>query len=179
MGTSTTYRGVFDIVPPLTWPEVQQSTSWRGHREYRNTGWSSDRYGATLILDEQVVDTPEGTLIRRTGESVEITGEELRHDEVMADLRSVARLFGGNHGFVGALEGRHDHPDDPLPFLVRISGTDVIEERPVLLWPGNKKAEAIIATTLRRTLEVGEEATMAAQQVMQDLADGLRRKGRS
>lgn len=186
MGTYTTYDGVLRIEPPLTWPEIQQSPSWPGHPDHDNTGWSTRRYGATLRLDEQAVDTPEGSLIRRTGEAVEITGEELRHNGVMYDLRALARLFGATHRFIGTLDCRHDHPDAPLPFRVRIEGTDVVEVHPVLLWPGDEKAETIVATTLdhaignilTHAMGTGERADCMgiARRILLDLTDLNRKK---
>lgn len=145
MGTSTCYTGVLRIEPPLTWPEIRRSEAWPGHPDHANSAWGRIRYGATIHVVEETVETLEGTLVRRSGVHVEITGDELRHDDVMDDLRSLARLFGATHRFVGALDCRHDHPDVETPFRVVVDGTEVREIWPVMFWPDEGARDTVRA----------------------------------
>lgn len=144
MSTHTRYRGAFTIEPPLTWPEIQVTEAWAGHPDHFAASYHNRcRYGTRLLVDEQSVDTSDGTLVRRTASVVEIFGEELCHDDVMDDLRALALQHGATHDFVGTLDCREDHPDTGTPFRVRIVGTAVEEIWPVMFWPDDLAADEI------------------------------------
>jgi hypothetical protein len=172
MGYSTRFTGALDIEPPLNWHEIRQCELWAGHDNF-------ERNGARLKLDEQVVDSPggEGVLIRRTAPQVVIEGDDLRSDEVLTQLRGLAKQFGEYHDFNGRFEAYDDHPDSATPWRIRIFGTGIVEEHPVLLWPLDEKAVTIVATTLGRM--EGLSAPIAeplAKGILRDLRDGLKRR---
>lgn len=175
MGYGTTYNGTFVIEPPLTWAEIRQSEAWDGHPNH-SVGLYRARYGTRLVVDEETIDTPDGPLVRRAAEEVEIVGDELRHDGVMDDLRALARLFGATHRFVGRLDCRHDHPDVETPFRVRIVGTDVEEIWPVMFWPDDPTVVSFVEETLRYHGPDVEPAAVGAQRIISVLAQRYTRK---
>jgi len=179
MGTHTIYHGTFAIEPPLTWPEIQESEAWSGHPDhYTESFRSRTRYGPRLIVDTETVQTAEGQLTRHSGVGVEIVGEELRHDDVMHDLRDLARKFGATHRFVGVLDCRHDHPDVETPFRVRIDGTGVREVWPVLFWPDDPDVLARIRLVLGQHSGVElDDADDIAARVLGILASTYAKKG--
>ena len=149
MGYSTSYRGVLEIQPPLTWPEIQRTDAWNRHLDHLDGNTFGTRLGTLLCVDEESVDTDEGVLVRRTASAVEIVGDELRHNEIVHQLHQLAAMFGDTHRFVGFIECEHDHPD-ALPSRLRIVGNVAQDDRPVLLWPGSSSALANVRTTLDR-----------------------------
>lgn len=176
MGTSTTFSGGLAIEPPLTWPEIQRSPSWPGHPNFRDRGFRADFYGAHLHVTEESVETDEGTLVRRTCDLVTIEGDELRAEAVLNSLRRLAADFGADHKFIGHFVADSNYPED-VPYRVRIVGREVIENHPVLFYPGDEYAEKIIANILLNAVggEVGE-CTKLAERILQGLADRLTRK---
>lgn len=176
MGYHTAFHGGLTIEPPLTWPEIQSSPSWAGHPNQKDRGFARDFYGAHLHVTEETVETDQGTLIRRQCALVTIEGDELREDPVLNSLRRLALDFGATHKFVGTILAEGDENDDI--WRIQIEGTSVVRVEPVILWPGDEKAETIVATTLRRTLgiEWPDEALMVARRVLYDLTDLNRRK---
>lgn len=173
MSYSTSFDGELTIEPPLSWPEIQRSPSWPGHPSFSDRGFSRDFYGTHLHITEESVDTDEGTLIRRRCERVTIEGSELRADAVLNSLRRLAVDFGDRHEFVGVIDAGGEDPGDV--WRVRIVGREVIEDHPVMLWPGDDRAAKIVADALLTAAggEVGECVKLATR-VLQRLADGLK-----
>lgn len=179
MGTSTTYDGTLAIEPPLTWPEVRETETWSGHPDHHNLGdfRHSGRYGVRLVVDAEAIDTPEGYLMRHAGTSIKIVGDELRHDEVMSQLRQLARQFGDTHRFTGLLTCYDDYPGSS-PFRVRIIDTAVQEVRPVTFWPDDPDVLARIRLVLGQHSGVNlDDADNIAARVFDILVASYEKKG--
>lgn len=175
MGYVTTFHGELTIEPPLTWPEIQSSPSWEGHPTHTDRGFARDFYGARLHVTEETVETDQGTLIRRQCTRVTIEGDELRADPVLNSLRRLAIDFGSTHTFVGSFLAEGEDNEDV--WRVHIDGREVIRVEPIILWPGDDGAFAIVSTAIRHATpaEDGNPDTLA-RTILRNLEDLNRRK---
>jgi len=176
MSYATRFYGKLTIEPPLNWKEIKQSEAWEGHPDHRSGNGSasifSRRYGIRLVMVTRKTETDEGVTIQRTCNEVEVVGEELRADEVLDQLRQLASQFGAAHTFHGWFDAQGERADDTSK--IKIVGTEVVQERPVPLWPGDGAALAVVAATLvnRGDWESGEAVTFAGR-ILGDLHDAL------
>lgn len=131
MGYYTNIHGQITIDPPIPWGEVRDSAFLRGE-----DGWLSDpNFSLALRIDEEEVETAEGTLVRRLADAVEPIKDESYKtggEDCKASLQCILNGWGEGRMFTGRLEGYGEDNDDMWRLYV-VDGKAVLE-RPRIMW---------------------------------------------
>jgi hypothetical protein len=125
MGTYTRVDGEIRIEPPLTWSEFKDSPF--------NT--DSDNVNLCVRLDvaEEVVETDDGTLTRKTARAViPIREDSYKAYRLTEEVQQVIDSF-PQHVFTGRLECEGEQPGDLWRVVVRNRRAEEI--RPKIVWP--------------------------------------------
>jgi hypothetical protein len=129
MGYTTHVRGEFKIEPPLSWNEIRNSPFEPvGQQQYLALD-----IDLVLRVDEDSVDTDEGTLVRRTGTALVMREiDEYRARNLIEQVQRCLDLFPG-HAFTGRLECEGEENTDMWRVVVRDGRALRIEPR--IVWP--------------------------------------------
>ena len=127
MGYTTYVTGEFAITPPLTWPEFKDSQFAEHNID------SPTEPDLVLRVDEQVADTDDGQLIRRTAVALAMRPiDEYRAYSLLESVQAAIDSFPG-HTFTGRLECAGEETGDLWRVVIRDGRAT--EVRPVLTWP--------------------------------------------
>lgn len=130
VGYNTTVDGEIRIEPPLTWAEFKGSPFYETER----TGKRDVR----LKVDEEIVDTDEGQLVRRTAVALEGAYEGgYKAYQLLEHVQEAIDAFPG-HTFAGRLDCEGEEASDVWRVVVR-DGTAVKVE-PRIVWPDEDEA---------------------------------------
>lgn len=127
MGYITHVRGEFTITPPLAWPEIKDSP-------FSPLSPAGDnRLELVLRIDEETVDTDDGTLLRRTASAlVMVEIDEYRAHHLLDVVQRAVDSFPG-HTFTGRLECEGEENTDIWRVIVR--GHRAVKVQPRIVWP--------------------------------------------
>jgi hypothetical protein len=129
MGYHTTVDGEIRIEPPLTWAEFKTSPFY---------GFDSCERDVRLKVDEEIVDTDEGQLIRRTAAALEGAWEGgFKAYHLMEHVQEAIDSFPG-HTFTGRLDCEGEEATDVWRVVIR-DGVAVKVE-PSIVWPDDPEA---------------------------------------
>jgi hypothetical protein len=130
MGYYTTVDGEIAIDPPLTWAEFKSSPFYRADGP-------SER-DVRLKVDEEVVDTDEGQLIRKTAAVLEGAYEGgFKAYHLVEHVQEAIDTFPG-HTFTGRLECAGEDGADFWRVVVRNGAAVKVEPR--IVWPDDPEA---------------------------------------
>ncbi|MFF0790412.1 DUF6205 family protein [Streptomyces spiralis] len=136
MSYTTHVRGEFAIEPPLTWNEIKNSpftTPMALGKAVRLYMSSTHDYDLTLRVNEETVETDEGTLIHRTAAALVMREiDEYRERNLVEQVQEIVNLFPG-HTFTGRLECEGEENTDIWRVIVRDGRALRIEPR--IVWP--------------------------------------------
>lgn len=127
MGYTTHVTGEFAINPPLTWPEFKDS-------EFAPDN-IIDSYDPDLILrvEEELVDTDDGPLLRRTATALVMREiDEYRAYNLLDQVQAAVDSFPG-HTFTGRLDCEGEENTDLWRVLIRDGRAVKVEPR--IVWP--------------------------------------------
>ncbi|MFK0179013.1 DUF6205 family protein [Streptomyces xanthochromogenes] len=130
MGYYTTVDGAIRIEPPLKWAEFKDSpfyeTETSGKRDVR------------LKVDEEIVDTDEGQMIRKTASALEGSWEGgYKAYHLLEHVQEVIEAFPG-HTFTGRLDCEGEEAADVWRVVVRDGVAVKVEPR--IVWPDEDEA---------------------------------------
>ncbi|MBX7464899.1 DUF6205 family protein [Streptomyces sp. NPDC057910] len=131
MGYVTHVCGEFAINPPLTWTEIQLSP-------FEPIPTSLRRYSAANIdlylrVEEDSVDTADGTLVRRTGTALVMPHiDEYRARDLVEQVQYCIDLF-PDHAFTGRLDCEGEENSDVWRVIIRDGLAAKIQPR--IVWP--------------------------------------------
>ncbi|MFD8078165.1 DUF6205 family protein [Streptomyces sp. NPDC059718] len=124
MSNSTRVTGRFTIDPPLSWAEINGSPFASDNRR------DSD---LQLVIDEETVDTADGTLLRRTSAALVMREiDEYRADKLLAQVQKAVDDFPG-HEWAGRLDCQGEYGPDMWRVYVRDGQAVRVEPR--IVWP--------------------------------------------
>jgi hypothetical protein len=122
MGYYTTMTGEFRIEPPLIWNQIKDG---------RFTD-SREPYEFHIKVVEEEIDTPTGTLTKRTGVAVLPNEQGIKAYEANIVLQDIVNAF-PEHKFIGHIQGEGENNTDMWRLYVR-SGK-VIQHEVECVWP--------------------------------------------
>lgn len=141
MGYTTRVTGEFAIDPPLTWHEIKgspfsfPSALGRIVREYH-----ANEFDLALRVNEETVDTEQGTLVRRTASALVMRQiDEYRERDLVQQVQRIIDLFPG-HTFTGRLECEGEENTDVWRVVVRDGRATRVEPR--IVWPDEEATGA-------------------------------------
>ncbi len=142
MGYTTHVTGEFAITPPLTWNEIKNSpfTTPSALGKLQRLYFASDHdYDLALRVDEETVETDEGTLIRRVSKTLVMREiDEYRERNLVEQVQEILNLFPG-HTFTGRLECEGEENTDLWRVIVRDGRAVKVEPR--IVWPDEDGAQ--------------------------------------
>jgi hypothetical protein len=142
MGYESRVSGQIEIHPPLNWTEYQQAGDYR----YKAHGGSEHTWLRLPLVEAEPVETPEGTLVRKTVTHVEpnLSHFKLKNaeDGVESDLERIVDMFGDKHSFTGYLLRVGDNLGDVQRFWVE-NGAVHSERAKPMVWPDGSKVEEV------------------------------------
>jgi hypothetical protein len=127
MGYTTHVTGEFAIEPPLTWNEFKDSP----FSPYAPAG--DDRLELVLRVNEEVVQTDDGPLMKRTAVALAMVDiDEYRAHGLMDVVQKAVDSFPG-HTFTGRLECEGEENTDIWRVVVRDGRA--VKVTPRIVWP--------------------------------------------
>lgn len=127
MGYATRVDGEFEITPPLTWQEFKDSRFAPHNIE------SSYEPSLVLRVDEDSVDTEEGTLLRRTATALVMREiDEYRAYSLLDEVQEAVDAFPGRT-WTGRLDCEGEENTDLWRVYVRDGKAVKVEPR--IVWP--------------------------------------------
>lgn len=121
MGYYTRYDGEISIEPPLTWNEI------------RNSDWATGtKFTVKLRIAEEIVETDDGTLTRRTADALIPLAEDCYKGDVIPSVQKAIEDFPG-HIFNGRFDCKGEDAGDLWRLVVRNGGVKKVEPR--IVWP--------------------------------------------
>jgi hypothetical protein len=126
MSSYTRVTEEIEIVPPLTWKEIQDKEFQSG---FPRKQWRAVK----LVIASDEMETDEGTLRRRQGIQVAPSQtDRYKAYDVVADLQEIVDDFPG-HEFIGYLEGDGEEPEDL--WRVHVVNGKAVKVVPEIVWP--------------------------------------------
>jgi hypothetical protein len=136
MGYITHVTGEFAIEPPLTWSEIKNgpfTTAMAQGRTVRLYISSAHDYDLALRVNEESVETDEGSLIRRTAAALVMKEiDEYRERNLVEQVQEIVDAFPG-HTFTGRLNCEGEENTDLWRVVVRDGRAVKVEPR--IVWP--------------------------------------------
>lgn len=124
MGYTTRVTGEFQITPPLKWPEIKDTP-------YISDDWRDS--DLVLRVDDQLIDTDDGPLIRRTASVLAMRHiDEYRANGLLETVQKAIDAFPG-HTFTGRLECEGEENTDIWRVVIRDGRAVKVEPR--IVWP--------------------------------------------
>jgi hypothetical protein len=126
MGYYTTVEGEITITPPLTWSEIKDSPF-----NTKSTAFD-DRMDAHLDITEEIIDTDEGQLIRRTATGIKpASTEEYKAYYLIEHVQKLMDSHPG-HTFAGHFDCSGEESGDVWRLVIRNGHAEKIEAQ--LTW---------------------------------------------
>lgn len=126
MGYNTSVEGSIAITPPLNWSQIKDSP-------FNPERGRLDGMDVVFAVDEETVDTHEGTLTRRTAEALVPAWEEAyKAYNLVKHVQQVIDAFPG-HDFTGHLECEGEENADMWRVVVRDGRA--VKVTPRIVWP--------------------------------------------
>lgn len=126
MGYVTHVKGEFSISPPLTWTEIKDTA-------YAPDANITERPDLFLRIDEESVDTAEGTLTRRSAAALVMREiDEYRAYDLLEQVQRAVDAFPG-HRWSGRLDCEGQENTDMWRVVIRDGKAQKVEPR--IVWP--------------------------------------------
>lgn len=132
MGYNTDARGQISIDPPIPWGEIKDSPFLPENARARAT-----ERDIMFRIDSEEVDTPEGTLTRRTAVAlVQSWDGDARNYNIVDHLQEVVTRHGANRTFTGRFDMEGEVSGDIWRLLVR--NGKAVRVDPIVTWPDDE-----------------------------------------
>lgn len=129
MGYYSTVSGEIKISPPLNHQEIKKIPT------KSSTAWRDGSWDLKVIVVEEMVDTPEGELIKRYADTVKSAYEDsYKAYYVKQNLQELIDLFPG-HEFTGALTAVGEDGD---MWGVAVNDGVAVDVKPTITWPSDE-----------------------------------------
>ncbi|MZF56897.1 hypothetical protein GTX53_24215 [Streptomyces sp. SID5594] len=139
MGYRTNVTGEFAITPPLTWGEIKNgpfTTAMALGKAVRLYMASAHDYDLALRVNEESVETTEGTLVRRTAAALVMREiDDYRERNLVEQVQEIIDAFPG-HTFTGRLDCEGEENTDLWRVVVREGRALRVEPR--IVWPDDE-----------------------------------------
>lgn len=136
MGYNTRVRGEITFHPPIPWGVVKDD-------EYLK-GWRDSKKCIQLRVQDEQVETDEGTLTRRSAVGiVPILDEPYKAYEIEAEVRELVSRYCSANGQTcrGYLEGEGEDSGVLWRIYVRYDA-EVVRVEPRIIWPDDNESES-------------------------------------
>ena len=128
MGYHSHLEGEITINPPIPWSEVRDGdfVSASDREEWKRLVW--------LRLDEETVQTDEGTLTRKQAVAIRVTtAGELRAGTLRPEVQEIVARHGKGRTFDGYILVRGE--ESPDIWRVAVENGEAVEVYPRIIWP--------------------------------------------
>jgi hypothetical protein len=126
MGYNTSYKGAIQIEPPLTWAEIKDSPY------LPDAAWNKG-LDVKLNVVEEIVDTDEGTLTRRSADAiVPVTEDSYKGYDIVQTVQKLIDAHPG-HEFTGRFDCEGDDSGDVWRLVVK--NGRAVKVKAQIVWP--------------------------------------------